>query len=152
MLEFKPHTVDLLALCTRLVEDARTQHPSTPCVVVTDFATDIAAGGYDEKLLRHIFGNRLSNAIKYSPQGGEIRFRVAREATRVVFEISDRGIGIPAAEIGHLFESFHRASNVGNIQGTGLGLAIVKSSVDLHGGQIHVYSEPGRGTSFTVKL
>ena len=152
MLDFKPQHLDLLALCTRLVEEARTQHPATMCVLVTDFSPDVPAGSYDEKLLRHIFGNLLSNAIKYSPQGGEIRFRVAREGTRVVFEISDHGIGIPAAEIGHLFESFHRASNVGNIQGTGLGLAIVKSSLDLHSGQIHVYSEPGCGTSFTVKI
>ncbi len=152
MLEFQPHHLDLLALCTRLVEDARTQHPATACVVVTDFASDVPAGSYDEKLLRHVFGNLLSNAIKYSPQGGEIRFRVAREGARVVFEISDHGIGIPVAEIGHLFESFHRASNVGNIQGTGLGLAIIKSSLELHGGQIHVYSEPGCGTSFTVRI
>ena len=152
MLEFEPRQVDLLVMCARLAEEARTQHLETPCVVVTDFEAGIPSGSYDEKLLRHIFGNLLSNAIKYSPQGGEIRFRVAREAGRVVFEISDRGIGIPSAEIGHLFESFHRASNVGNIQGTGLGLAIVKSSVELHGGQIRLHSEPGRGTSFTVRI
>ena len=152
MLEFKPHLVDMQALCGRLVDEARAQHPATRCVVVADFAPDLGAGNYDEKLLRHIFGNLLSNAIKYSPAGGEVGFRVARDAAGLVFEVSDQGIGIPPAEIGHLFESFHRASNVGNIQGTGLGLAIVKSSVELHGGQIQVHSEPGHGTSFTVRI
>ena len=68
----------------------------------------------------------------------------------VAFEFTDHGIGIPVAEIGHLFESFHRASNVGDIQGTGLGLAIVKTSVERHGGKIAIRSEPGCGTSFTV--
>ncbi|MCY7306436.1 MAG: sensor histidine kinase, partial [Rhodoferax sp.] len=62
------------------------------------------------------------------------------------------GIGVPETEIAHLFESFHRASNVGSIQGTGLGLAIVKNSVDLHGGEVRVRSDPQRGTVFTVRL
>jgi signal transduction histidine kinase len=69
-----------------------------------------------------------------------------------VFAVEDHGIGIPPEEMSHLFESFHRASNVGNIQGTGLGLAIVKKSVELHGGRIDVQSEPGRRTCFTVTL
>ena len=61
-------------------------------------------------------------------------------------------IGIPADELGHLFESFHRASNVGSIQGTGLGLAIVKQSVEAHGGSIRVRSQVDHGTCFTVLL
>ena len=66
--------------------------------------------------------------------------------------MSDQGIGIPQAELPHLFEAFHRASNVGAIHGTGLGLAIVKNSVELHGGRIEVHSEPGQGTRFLVWL
>ena len=69
-----------------------------------------------------------------------------------MFEVSDQGIGIPAQEIPHLFESFHRASNVGTIPGTGMGLAIVKNSVELHGGTISVTSDPGKGTRFVVRL
>ena len=69
-----------------------------------------------------------------------------------MFEVRDQGIGIPADELGHLFESFHRASNVGDIHGTGLGLAIVKNAVDLHGGTIEVSGKKGRGTCFTVRL
>jgi signal transduction histidine kinase len=69
-----------------------------------------------------------------------------------VFEVADQGIGIPPEEIPHLFESFHRASNVGAIQGTGLGLAIVKNAVEIHGGAIEVASTLGQGTVFTVSL
>jgi signal transduction histidine kinase len=134
----------------------------------------------DEKYLRHIFDNLLSNAIKYSPNGGTVRFNLTcfsdsvkrsyseerasallrlrkhgakqQSADRAVFQVQDEGIGIPAEDVPHLFESFHRARNVGMIQGTGLGLAIVKQCVDLHGGEILVESEVGSGTTFTVTL
>jgi PAS domain S-box-containing protein len=152
MLEFKPAEINLQALCQSLVEDARTQHAQAHCELTLEFEAWPATGLFDEKLLRHIFGNLLSNAIKYSPQGGKISFRVFSLDSRVAFEVADQGIGIPAEEIPHLFEWFHRASNVGEIQGTGLGLAIVKNSVDLHGGRIEVSSEVGQGTRFTVKI
>jgi signal transduction histidine kinase len=70
----------------------------------------------------------------------------------VVMSITDQGIGIPPSDLDHLFESFHRATNVGNIQGTGLGLTIVKRCVDLHGGTIAVASSVGDGTTFTITL
>jgi len=113
---------------------------------------DLEAGLYDEKLLRHILVNLLTNALKYSPGGGEVRFEVRREEDDTVFRVRDHGIGIPPEEVGGLFESFHRASNVGDIPGTGLGLAIVKNAVDMHGGTIAVDSRPGEGTTFTVRV
>lgn len=152
MLEFQPAEVNLQTLCQDLVEDARIQHSETGCELALEFEARPAVGFFDEKLLRHIFGNLLSNAIKYSPQGGKVLFRVFSSEGRVAFEVADQGIGIPAEELPHLFEWFHRASNVGEIQGTGLGLAIVKNSVDLHGGRIEVASVVGRGTRFTVTL
>ncbi len=106
----------------------------------------------DEKLLRHILGNLLSNAVKYSPEGGTVRLSLSCEGGEVVFEIADQGIGIPSDDLPHLFESFHRAANVGKIPGTGLGLAIVKRAVELHGGEISVRSEVGAGTTFSVRL
>ena len=152
MLEFKPRQLDLAALCQELVTEATNQQPASQCRVVADLSHSPGMGLYDEKLLRHIFSNLLSNAIKYSPDGGEVRMKVFAEGAQTVFEVSDQGIGIPADEIHHLFESFHRASNVGSIQGTGLGLAIVKQSVDLHGGTINVASHAGQGACFTVRL
>ena len=152
MLEFKPARVDLRVLCPQLADEAGLQHPEGANRVVCDVAPDLAPGLYDEKLLRHIFVNLLSNAIKYSPAGGEVRFEVRRGEDDTVFRVRDRGIGIPPAERDHLFESFHRASNVGDIQGTGLGLAIVKNAADMHGGTIAVESALGEGTTFTVRV
>jgi PAS domain S-box-containing protein len=106
----------------------------------------------DEKLLRHIVGNLLTNAAKYSPQGGVIRTQVNCDGRELTFLISDQGIGIPAEDQARLFESFHRGANVGNIAGSGLGLAIVKKAVDLHSGKILVTSSVGKGTTFTVTI
>ena len=106
----------------------------------------------DEKLLRQILTNLLSNAIKYSPEGDSVNFDLICEQKEAIFRIQDRGIGIPAVDRDQLFNSFHRASNVGTISGTGLGLAIVKRSVDLHGGKITLESEVEVGTTFIVTL
>lgn len=113
---------------------------------------DLSGARADAALLRHIFGNLLANAVKYSPAGRAVQFRARREGVEAVFEVADSGIGIPAADREHLFEAFHRCSNVGEIPGSGLGLVIVKRCVDLHGGTLDLDSEPGRGTTFTVRL
>lgn len=152
MLEFDPRPVDLRRLCTELLDEARLQQPGTACALRLDYAGGDEPGLYDEKLLRHIFGNLLSNAVKYSPHGGDVWFRVFIEPGTLVLEVSDDGIGIPEDEISHLFESFHRASNVGAIQGTGLGLAIAKNAVDVHGGTISVRSRTASGSCFSVRL
>ncbi|MBC7621308.1 MAG: HAMP domain-containing histidine kinase, partial [Candidatus Saccharibacteria bacterium] len=152
MLQFEPTSLDLIPLCQSLVRDAVAQFPNGKCVVEAKLAADLPKAQYDEKLLRHIFSNLLSNAIKYSPNGGMVDFDVRHDGSKTIFTVSDQGIGIPAEEISHLFESFHRASNVGDIQGTGLGLAIVKNSVDLHGGDITVHSTVNQGTQFVVRL
>ncbi|BAZ20021.1 multi-sensor signal transduction histidine kinase [Kalymmatonema gypsitolerans NIES-4073] len=150
-LDFIPVPFDLVKYCRYLVEELQlnvnNQHPinfirqedSMPCCM-------------DEKLLEHILTNLLSNAIKYSPTGSTVRFYLTFKDGLAVFTIQDQGIGIPPEDLPHLFESFHRATNVGNIQGTGLGLAIVKKCVDTHNGEIAVKSEVGVGTIFTVTL
>ena len=107
----------------------------------------------DEKILRHVFTNLLSNAIKYSPEGSTIRFTLRCEDDNsqvAIFQVEDQGIGIPLADQDHLFDTFYRCSNVGNISGTGLGLAIVKRSVEAHGGKITFESQVNVGTTFNV--
>ena len=152
MLDFKPQRIRLAPLCRQFIEEARAQQPEYPSQVALEIGAEVGEGAYDEKLLRHIFSNLLSNALKYSPGGGQVCFKVRREEASTVFEVADQGIGIPSDEIPHLFEPFHRASNVGVIQGTGLGLAIVKSAVEMHGGTIDVNSVAGQGTAFTICL
>lgn len=152
MLEFRPRPLDLEALFKDLATEAMSLQPESRCKVVVECSSSVVGPVLDENLLRHIFSNLLSNAIKYSPEGGDVRVWIHAQGPQAVFEVSDHGIGIPPDEIEDLFESFQRASNVGNIQGTGLGLAIVKQSVDLHGGSIAVQRRAGGGTRFTVRL
>jgi signal transduction histidine kinase len=106
----------------------------------------------DEKLLRQILSNLLSNAIKYSLQGSTVQLELVCREGEAIFRVRDEGIGIPPEDQARLFESFHRAGNVGNIPGTGLGLTIVKKSVDLQGGTITVDSRVGGGTTFVVTI
>ncbi len=106
----------------------------------------------DEKLLRQILTNLITNAIKYSPTNSTIDFKLTVDPEQVTFAISDRGIGIPEEDLGHLFSAFHRAKNVGVIAGTGLGLSIVKNCVDIYNGSISVNSQINIGTEFIVAL
>jgi PAS domain S-box-containing protein len=106
----------------------------------------------DTQLVRHILVNLLGNALKYSPPGTDVTCTATADGERLCFEVRDQGIGIPTADLPRLFQTFHRGTNVGNIQGTGIGLHIVKECVDLHEGKIAVDSAPGRGTTFLVEL
>src|SRR5690606_30374355 len=85
----------------------------------------------DPRVLRNIFFNLISNAIKYSNEGKKIYITVAFSDSDVTIRVRDEGIGIPQAELKHIFDRFFRASNATNIQGTGLGLNIVRRYVDL---------------------
>lgn len=106
----------------------------------------------DERLLRHILTNLLANAIKYSTAGSTVELELTWLAEVVQFQIRDRGIGIPLEDQLHLFESFHRASNVGDIPGTGLGLSIVKRYIELQAGSLEFISVVNEGTTFRVML
>lgn len=152
MLDFAPRRIDTASLCRQLVEEARAHQTGDRREVLLEVGEGVEEGLYDEKLLRHILLNLLTNALKYSPAQAPVRFTVRREHACTVFEVADQGIGIPANDIAHLFESFHRASNADAIQGTGLGLAIVKHAVERHGGSIEVASTVGQGSVFKVTL
>lgn len=157
-LEFNPAPLDLIQFCRELTEEmqlrASNQHAIT--LNILSAAKGQVPGSViacmDEKLLRQIFSNLISNAMKYSPPSSEVYFKLAIAEASAIFQIQDSGIGIPPEDQERLFETFHRSQNVGNIPGTGLGLAIVKNSVNVHGGKISVHSEVGKGTTFTVLL
>lgn len=149
--EFKPSWLELSKFCGNLVAELQLSVGSKHTLTFVSQSHYVSAY-MDEKLLRHILTNLLSNAIKYSPQGESIQFKLFCEDGAAIFQIQDEGIGIPPEDQPHLFESFHRAKNVGTIPGSGLGLAIVKRSVDLHGGKIAIASEIGVGTTVSVTL
>ncbi len=150
-IEFAPAPIDLLKFCREMVEEQQLADGARHVLTFAGQA-ECAQARMDENLLRHILSNSLSNAIKYSPQGSTVQFELTCRAGQAIFQITDQGIGIPPEDLVHLFEAFHRASNVRNIPGTGLGLTIVKRSVDLHGGTIRVASQVGVGTTVTVTL
>jgi PAS domain S-box-containing protein len=150
-LAFDPKPIELHRFCREVIEESQLVSSHANQLILIE-PTEALNADIDIILLRHILTNLLSNAIKYSPTGSRVELEVARQAEFVVFRVSDKGLGIPAEDQVHLFESFYRASNTGNIQGTGLGLAIVKRSVERHGGTLEFVSEVNQGTTFTVRL
>jgi PAS domain S-box-containing protein len=106
----------------------------------------------DRKLLRFVLLNLFSNAIKFSDEESEIKIDSILHDSKWYLTVTDAGLGIPAQDIERLFERFHRATNVSNIQGTGLGLHIVKRYVDLLAGDISVKSELQKGTSICMVI
>jgi PAS domain S-box-containing protein len=164
-MECKPARVKVEALCRRLIAEVPGDAGSPPLI---ECAVEPIVGEawLDEKILRHILSNLLSNAVKYSLDGQPVKLEVRRVAgisrpnggtdtggePHLEFKVSDSGIGIPAADLAKLYQTFHRAANVGNRPGPGMGLAIVKQFVDLLGGRIRFESQEGKGTTVWVQL
>ena len=106
----------------------------------------------DKKLLPQMFGNLISNALKYSPDGGVIDITATIEGNHVVVAVRDEGMGIPEKDLANIFGRYNRGSNVSGIVGTGVGLYLVKIVVELHNGSVAVDSVEGKGSCFTVRL
>ena len=108
----------------------------------------------DRMRVMQLIDNLVENAIKYSPQGGEVRVTVWRENGEARLTVSDPGIGIPPADLLHVFDRFQRAGNVDDrrFAGMGLGLYICRQVVREHGGRIWVTSQLGSGSTFHVAL
>ncbi len=143
--------VNLGQFCEALVREVVStagQHHNIICQPpISDIYINI-----NDKLLRQILTNLLSNSIKYSPANSTIWLNMSCQNDQAILQVQDQGIGIPDDDRRSLFEYFHRAGNVGTIVGVGLGLAIVKKCVDFCDGTIEVDSIEGVGTTFTVKL
>src|SRR5580704_10517579 len=150
-LYFQPAEMDVAVLLHEVCQLHREMVPSAQ--IVEHFTPTVPLPvTADAKLLFQVFSNLLSNAVKYSPAGGAIEVHAAVTGDSVLVAVVDHGIGIPAADIGRLFERYHRGSNVSGIVGTGVGLYLVKIAIDLHGGRIEVQSREGGGSRFTVTL
>ncbi|HXW96199.1 MAG TPA: HAMP domain-containing sensor histidine kinase [Gemmatimonadales bacterium] len=110
----------------------------------------------DQSRIRQLLLNLVTNAIKYTPSGGKVSIGLVDQGETVALVVGDNGIGIPAADLPHIFDRFYRVdtarSRSGDRPGAGLGLAITKWIAEAHGGTITVQSRPGRGTVFTVTL
>lgn len=150
-MEFNPVIVNLDGLCRSVLHEFQSR-PDVRHQVEYFCSPEIDEVMLDRKLMRQIISNLLSNAIKYSPEHRVVHLRLEAAGDIYLLIIQDHGIGIPDSDLKHLFEPFHRASNVQTISGTGLGLAIVKDAVEVHGGTIVVESQVGTGSTFTIRL
>jgi PAS domain S-box-containing protein len=149
--EFAPTQGELAQLCQEIIEEYESQALNRGRIVYTCQTLGVLTD-FDIRLMRQVISNLISNALKYSPPEQTVQVDLFQNDAQVVLQVTDRGIGIPAADLQRLFEPFHRAANVGVISGTGLGLSITKQAVDLHSGTITVTSQVDVGTTFTVSL
>lgn len=149
--DFHPRLLDLAALSQEIIDDVKVGY-SQDIPIELSLEGNCHSVVADDFLFSHILQNLVSNAIKYSKVGGRVQVHLRCSDTGLSLSIEDQGIGIPVQNHDKLFETFHRASNVGQIQGTGIGLTIVKQAVDAHNGTIEFTSVEGVGTTFVVKL
>ena len=145
---YQPTATDLKQFCHDLCE---TLQPSGDRTIQLT-CTNCGQVEIDPILLHRILTNLLSNALKYSPGQTDVIFNAWCNEQETVFEIVDQGIGIPLDNQQHLFKTFYRCSNVGQVKGTGLGLAVVKKCLDICGGAIELISQEGQGTTARVRL
>ncbi len=119
-------------------------------------ADEVVPATFDPEAMEKVFYNILSNAIKFTPEGGRVDISVAttNDGAGAEVRISDSGVGIPAEELPHIFDRFRQVEGSSSTvqQGTGIGLALVKELVELHGGSIVVKSEAGHGAEFTIAI
>lgn len=147
------HPCDLAEFVTQIVESFRPYCEKKRLYLVTQL--DECSPVYlDMEKFDKVVYNLLSNAMKFTPEGGTISVRLKSERDRCILQVQDTGIGIVKEQIPHLFERFRQAEGSANrsYEGSGLGLALVKELVELHGGQVTVESVYGQGTTFSLWL
>jgi signal transduction histidine kinase len=145
-----PEPTDLAAL-VREVAESLDQTTSGHRILVT--APDNLVGFWDPDRLGQVLTNQIGNAIKYSPNGGDVVVQVRQDGGEAIITVADEGIGIGADEVHRLFRPFSRLANGAKLSGTGLGLFISHGIVEAHGGRISVESHgAGTGTTFTTVL
>lgn len=127
--------------CTGIVSEHRVEVAIDPAIWVV----------LDHEAIAHVLSNLLSNAARHSPPGSTITVRAREDDPQVWLSVSDRGSGIPAADLPHVFEAFYRGRRQAG-QGTGLGLAVVHRYVEMWGGGVDIESTVGQGTTVSVSL
>ncbi len=153
-LGLKVQELDLTQQLEDVIFAQKTPAESKNITLISEFEPNTLIHG-DPGRLRQLFLNLVGNAVKYTPENGEVSVQLARlNNNQIQVEIKDTGLGIPADDLPHIFDKFYRVrtEDRANIKGTGLGLAITKSIVEAHAGEITVESEVNRGTTFRIVL
>jgi PAS domain S-box-containing protein len=179
LLDARDNSDRLLEMVNRLLDLARLEEgrpylelkPESPAALLHDAAEAVGPRAADQDVavdvrvarelpmvnvdiqrLGHALGNLLNNALEHTSRGGDITLSAAADGDSVLFSVADTGSGIPAEYLPHVFERFFRIPGQSKVSGTGLGLAIVREIVTAHGGTVACESQPGKGTTFYIRL
>ncbi len=153
-MELEVAPFSLVAALNNAVTLVRERAQSHGIHLVLDVAPQLDTVVADERKVKQVVVNLLANAVKFTPDGGTVSLRAARENGELSLSVHDTGIGIAEADQQRIFEEFQQAAPQGerSREGTGLGLALSRRMVELHGGTIRVESAPGKGSTFTITL
>jgi signal transduction histidine kinase len=143
----RPEPVDLVAIASQVLQELQSTTDKHTLLLE---APESLEGQWDRQRLRQLLANLVSNAIKYSPDGGEVRLVIDRQPGEAIVRVSDQGIGISPKDLPQLFQPFSRLNPHAAANGTGLGLYISRAIVEAHQGRFAVSSDPGSGSTFEV--
>ena len=149
-----PKPTHLGQLLEEVLKDLKQKINSKKQKLVISYHPDLSEINIDPNLIRAVYLNLISNAIKFTPEEGEITVIISKKGNDIISQITDTGWGIPKNEQGKIFQKFYRGSNVVKkvFEGTGLGLYLVKSIIEASRGKIWFKSQKNKGTTFWFSL